>query len=78
MALSPDQAGARKLWLKNQLRKEFKNAVFSVQLARTPPYDFTIHVIHGVDISGLVKNRVHHLLPQANPDVRYVDYLKPL
>lgn len=76
MALTPAQAQQEKDWLKGELKKEFANATISVGLAKAP-YDFSIRVIGKIDISSLVKTKVQQWLPQSDPDVRYVNYIKP-
>lgn len=76
MALNVTEARLKKDWLKGELKREFANSTISVGLANAP-HDFAIRVIGKVDVSSLVKNKVQQWLPQSNPDVRYVSYLKP-
>ena len=76
MALTYTQARQQKEWLKGALKREFANSTISVGLASSP-HDFAIRVIGKVDVSSLVRKKVHELLPQSNPDVRYVNYIKP-
>lgn len=75
MALTVSEARQKKDWLKGVLKKEFANAALSVGLAGVP-HDFAIRVIGGIDISPLVKTKIRQWLPQSNPDIRYVDYIK--
>ncbi len=76
MALTYTQARQQQDWLKGALKREFANSTISVALGRSP-HDFTICVIGKVDVTPLVRKKVRELLPQSNPDVRYVNYLKP-
>ena len=76
MALTYTQARQQKDWLKGALKCEFANSTISVGLA-SGPHDFAIRIIGKVDVSTLVANKVREWLPQSNPDVRYVNYIKP-
>lgn len=77
MPLSPDEVRVKKQWLKDSLKKEFNTSVFSVGVAAAP-HDFAIRVMGAADISYQVNRKVKDLLPQSNPDVRYINYIKPL
>ncbi len=76
MALTAIEARAKKDWLKGELKREFANSTISVGFANAP-HDYAIRVIGKVDVSSLVKSRVQQWLPQSNPDVRYISYIKP-